>query len=110
MWCFSNIVSYVVLLAMRTSKRIVVNEKDRVHLGQVVRNGNTPQKVSLRARIVLLSADGVSTGDIMRRLGTSTPTISRWRNRYATDGWLVCSRTGVDRGSREGLVKPRCVR
>jgi hypothetical protein len=84
--CCLNIVSYTMLLAMRTSKRIVVKEKDRVHLGQVIRNGNTPQGVSLSARIVLLSADGVSTGDIMRRLSTSTPTISRWRNRYEADG------------------------
>ena len=63
-----------------------VNDKDRVRLNQVVRNGNTPQKVALRARIVLLSADGISTGEIMRQLGTTTPTITRWRNRYETDG------------------------
>jgi transposase len=52
----------------------------------MVRNGNTPQKVALRARIVLLSADEVPTAEIMRQLGTTTPTITRWRNRYETDG------------------------
>jgi len=71
---------------MRTSKRINVNNKDQIQLNQVIRNGNTPQKVVLRARIVLLSADGVSTGEIMSQLGTTTPTISRWRDRYRTDG------------------------
>jgi transposase len=71
---------------MRTSKRINVDDKDRVQLNQVVRNRNTPQKVVLRARIVLLSADGVSTGEIMRQLGTTTPTITRWRDRYESDG------------------------
>jgi len=71
---------------MRTSKRINVDDKDRVQLNQVVRNRNTPQKVVLRAHIVLLSADGVSTGEIMRQLGTTTPTITRWRDRYETDG------------------------
>jgi len=55
-------------------------------LNQVVRNGNTPQKVALRARIVLFSADGISTGEIMGQLGTTTPTITRWRDRYETDG------------------------
>ena len=74
------------LLVMRTSKRILVSDKDRVQLEQVVRNGNTPQKVALRVRIVLLSADGVSTGEMMRELATTTPTITRWRNRYETDG------------------------
>jgi len=55
-------------------------------LNQVARNGNTPQKVVLRARIVLLSAEGICTGEIMRQLGTTTPTITRWRDRYETDG------------------------
>ena len=71
---------------MRTSRRINVSGKDRVQLNQMVRNGNTPQKVALRARIVLLSADEVPTAEIMRQLGTTTPTITRWRNRYETDG------------------------
>jgi len=71
---------------MRTSKRILVSDKDRVQLEQVVRNGNTPQKVALRARIALLSADGVCTGEMMRQLATTTPTITRWRNRYETAG------------------------
>ena len=71
---------------MRTSKRINLSDKDWEQLNQVVRNGNTPQKVALRARIVLLSADGISTGEIMSQLGTTTPTITRWRDRYKTDG------------------------
>lgn len=71
---------------MRTSKRINVSDKDWEQLNQVVRNGNTTQKVALRTRIVLLSADGISTGEIMRQLGTTTPTITRWRDRYETDG------------------------
>jgi len=71
---------------MRTSKRIDVSDNDRAQLNEVVRNGNTPQKVALRARIVMLSAEGIRTGEIMRQLGTTTPTITRWRNRYETDG------------------------
>ena len=71
---------------MRTSKQINVSDRDREQLNQLVRNGNTPQKVALRARIVLFSADGLSTGEIMNQLGTSTPTITRWRDRYVTDG------------------------
>ena len=70
---------------MRTSKQLNVSDKDREQLSQVVRNGNTPQKVALRVRIVLFSADGVFTGEIMRQLGTTTPTITRWRDRYETD-------------------------
>jgi transposase len=71
---------------MRTSKRLPVSDKDRATLERMVRNGNTPQKLAVRARITLLSADGTATSQMMRQLGTSNPTITRWRNRYETDG------------------------
>ncbi len=35
---------------------------------------------------MLFSANGTATSEIMSRLGTSTPTITRWRKRYETDG------------------------
>jgi len=78
-------------------------------LNQMVRNGKTPQKVALRARIVLLSADRVPTGQIMRQLGTTTPTITRWRNRYETDGitGLLKDRSRPGRKRRIGEAKVR---
>jgi len=71
---------------MRTSKRIFLSDGDRLQLNQLIRNRSTPQKVALRARIVLLSADSVPTGVIMQQLGTTTPTITRWRDRYEETG------------------------
>ncbi len=71
---------------MRTSKRLPVSDKARATLERMVRNGNTPQKLALRARIALLSGDGTATSQMMSQLGTSNPTITRWRNRYETDG------------------------
>jgi transposase len=65
-----------------------MSDGDRRQLDQVVKNRNSPQKTVLRANIVLLSADGVSTRETMKQLGTTNPTITRWRNRYETDG--VC--------------------
>ena len=78
-------------------------------MNQMVRNGKTPQKVALRARIVLLSADSVPTGQIMRQLGTTTPTITRWRNRYETDGitGLLKDRSRPGRKRRIGEAKVR---
>src|SRR4030042_1004011 len=94
---------------MRTSRRIDASGKDRVQLNKMVRNGKTPQKVALRARIVLLSADGVPTGQIMRQLGTTTPTITRWRDRYETDGitGLLKDRSRPGRKRRIGEAKVR---
>ena len=94
---------------MRTSKRILVSDKDRVQLDQMIRNGNTPQKVALRARIVLFSSDGIPTGEIMRQLGTTTPTITRWRSRYETAGMpgLLKDRSRPGRKRRIAEAKVR---
>jgi transposase len=71
---------------MRTSRKITVNEQDREVLECVVRRQSTPQKVALRAKIVLLSGEGESTGRIAERLGTTVPAITRWRDRYEQGG------------------------
>jgi len=71
---------------MRTSKRLTMGDRDRAALERIARNGNTPQKLALRARVAFMSADGTSTSEIMRQLGTSIPTITRWRSRYETAG------------------------
>jgi hypothetical protein len=43
--------------------------EDRERLESLVIGRNTPQKLVYRARIVLLTADGVGTMEIMRRTG-----------------------------------------
>ncbi len=63
-----------------------VSENDRAELERLVRGRNTPQKVVLRAKVVLLTTEGVPTMEIVSRLGTSCPTIMRWRKRYAAEG------------------------
>jgi len=52
----------------------------------MIRGRNTPQKVVLRAKSVVLSADGVPTKAIMQQLETTCPTISRWRERFVEQG------------------------
>jgi transposase len=94
---------------MKTSKRLSIINSDRATLERLVHNGNTPQKLALRARIALLSADGVPTGRIMEKLGTSAPTISRWRARYETAGvgGLLRDRTRPGRKKRIGASRIR---
>jgi len=46
----------------------------------LVRCHSTPQALSMRSRIILLSADGVK--NIHRILGCSFPTVSKWRGRW----------------------------
>lgn len=45
-----------------------------------------PAGLVRRARIVLAAADGAGTGEIVRRVGVSKPTVIAWRNRYLAEG------------------------
>src|SRR5215211_4559776 len=71
---------------MCDSVPIQLSPEDRARLERLVADRNTPQKHAWRARIVLLSGDGVGTMEIMRRTGQSKPTVWRWQARFAAEG------------------------
>jgi len=52
---------------MREGITVEVSEADRGRLEAIVADRNSPQKHVWRARIVLLTADGLGTGEIMRQ-------------------------------------------
>tara|TARA_R110002012_G_scaffold322080_1_gene554742 strand:- start:287 stop:1396 length:1110 start_codon:yes stop_codon:yes gene_type:complete len=59
---------------------------DRSELKALITNRNTPRKLVWRAEIVLATADGHGTFEIMRRTGMSKPTVWRWQERYLDEG------------------------
>jgi transposase len=59
---------------------------DRAELQALLSNRNTPRKLAWRAEIVLVTADGQGTVEIMRRTGMSKPTVWRWQARYLDEG------------------------
>ena len=71
---------------MRTGTAIQVSPSDRRRLEAVVGNRNAPQKHVWRAEIVLLTADGAGTSEIMRRTGTSKTCVWRWQERFMQEG------------------------
>jgi hypothetical protein len=52
---------------------------DRAELQALLTNRNTARKLTWRAGIVLATAEGVGTVEIMRRTGMSKPTVWRWQ-------------------------------
>jgi transposase len=60
--------------------------KRRRKLEQIVAAGSSPQRLVLRARIVLLAAAGTSNAEIARQLGCSAATARAWRGRSAVRG------------------------
>jgi transposase len=62
------------------------SEQDKQRLLRLARGRNTPQKVVLRAKIVLLMMDGVKKKYIAEQLSTSRPTVNLWIRRYREGG------------------------
>jgi transposase len=62
---------------------IVLSDAERAELERITRAHSSPQKLVLRARIVLLAAEDLPTAEIAVRLGISQPPVSKWRKRFA---------------------------
>jgi transposase len=71
---------------MRSGVEVRLNPGDRERLEAVVGDRNSPQKHVWRAEIVLLTADGLGTNEIMRQTGKSKPSVWRWQERFMTEG------------------------
>src|SRR5271155_3013599 len=74
---------------------------EREQLGSIARSRSLPHSLVRRARIVLMSADGVANGIIAQRCGGSGPTISHWRR-----CWRERGVAGLHGELRPG--RPRC--
>src|SRR6202522_2471531 len=72
---------------MRAVISITLKPADRRRLKALARDRNTPHKHVWRAEIVLLSADGVGTNEIMRRTGKSKTCVWRWQDRFMEAGY-----------------------
>ena len=89
-----------------------LSRKERELLEAFVRAGNTPQKIALRIRIVLGSAEGVANHRLAAELGTSP--VLRWRQRFEqarTGGAAArCASTGTQAAPDEGERRVDCER
>jgi transposase len=65
---------------------LVLSEAQHDVLSTWSRSRALPQRQVLRARIVLLAAEGVPNRSIAARLGCSQPTVRLWRDRFAAAG------------------------
>ena len=73
------------LCVMRTGISVLVSAAD-CRLQAIVTDPKTPQKHVWRARIVLLTADGIGTNGIMTATGKSKTCVWRWQERFMEAG------------------------
>jgi len=71
---------------MRKGISVSVPAADRRRLQTVVADPKSPQKHVWRARIVLLTSDGVGTSGIMAATGKSKTCVWRWQERFMEAG------------------------
>ncbi|MGH9817859.1 MAG: IS630 family transposase [Candidatus Acidiferrales bacterium] len=71
---------------MRTGISIKVRPSDRKRLKAILADRNAAQKHAWRAEIVLLTAEGLGTNEIMRRTGKSKTCVWRWQERFMEQG------------------------
>jgi transposase len=68
---------------MRVACPIVLTDEERVTLKRWSRGRSTPARQVLRAKIILLAADGMKNKDIAPQVRTDRLTVARWRSRFA---------------------------
>jgi transposase len=84
---------------MRTGRpraELVVSPEDRETLSRWIARGKTSHALATRARIVLLSSDGLSNTAVASKVGVINNTVGKWRRRF------------IERGCAGLLDEPRC--
>ena len=71
---------------MRTGITVHLSPTDRKRLRAIVDDRNSAQKHVWRAKIVLATADGLGTLEIMRTAGVSKTAVWRWQARFMEAG------------------------
>jgi transposase len=71
---------------MRKGIIVKATAADRARLRAVVANRNSPQKHVWRAKIILLTAEGLGTNAIMRGTGRAKSVVWRWQERFMREG------------------------
>ena len=71
---------------MREGISVEVSAADCERLAAVVADRNSPQKHVWRAQIILATAEGCGTAEVMRRAGVSKHCVWRWQERFMREG------------------------
>ena len=82
---------------------MTVTPTDRRRLEAIVRDRGAPQKHVWRANIILATADGCGTAEIMRRSGKSKPVVWRWQARFMTEGIAGLTRDKTRKPGKQPL-------
>ena len=83
---------------------IHLTDYEEVKLESAARKYTSPYKDVIRARIILLAAQGCSNDEIASRLDTPRQIVSKWRKRFYQDRLMGLH--DQPRGGRPGCFPP----
>jgi hypothetical protein len=86
--------------AQRSPHQVVLSEEQRRELERRAAAYSSPHRDVVRARAILLAAEGLSNTEIGERLAQSRQAVSQWRRRFCEEGLL-----GLEERPRPG--RPR---
>lgn len=85
-----------------TAAALPVTADQQRKLELLVRNGNSPQKIVLRCKVLLLAHQGVANASIANQLNISRPTVLALRGAFAKNGLTAV--TGIRHRKRSPKV------
>ena len=65
---------------------IELTDDQRRELESIARSYTLPYIEVVRAKMILLAAEGLENKEIARRLDTTRPVVSKWRKRFFEEG------------------------
>ena len=73
-------------MAQASPHQVVLTGEQRVELERRAAAYSGPYRDVMRAKAILLAADGISNTEIAERLGQSRQAVSTWRKRFCEEG------------------------
>lgn len=92
----------------RPTKPLYVTPEEKEKLSMLARRPKSAQAIAMRARIVLGCNDGLSNGEVAKRLRITGATVCKWRERFRVDrleGLLDEPRPGAPRSITDRQVE-----
>jgi len=92
----------------RPTKPLNVTPQEREKLSMLARRPKSAQAIAMRARIVLGCNDGLSNGEVAKRLRITGATVCKWRERFRVErleGLLDEPRLGAPRSISDARVE-----
>lgn len=83
---------------------VILGQDDTEALKRIVRRKLSPQRTVIRARIILLSAEGKSNTTVAQEMGVTRNTVGVWVKRFQTGGVKALEKDAPGRGRKASIT------